>query len=59
MTRELLTAHEVADLIGMTPDWVYAQSRAGKIPTIRLGRYYRYRRESIEEWWRALETSPG
>jgi excisionase family DNA binding protein len=45
-----LTAEEVAELLGVTVAWVYAQSRAGAIPTVKLGRYYRYRREAIERW---------
>jgi excisionase family DNA binding protein len=54
----LMTAQEVAALLGLKTSWVYAQSRAGRIPTIRLGRYYRYRREAIEHWLSASET-PG
>lgn len=46
----LMTAEEVAELIGMRVDWVYAQSRKGLIPTVKLGRYRRYRREAIERW---------
>lgn len=53
----LLTAEEVAGMIGMTTDWVYAETRAGRIPHVRLGRYRRYRRESIEEWLSALEAA--
>jgi predicted DNA-binding transcriptional regulator AlpA len=30
--------------------WIYRQSRAGTIPTVKLGRYYRYRLEAIERW---------
>ncbi len=52
----LLTAEQVAVLIGMTPAWVYAQSRSGDIPTVTLGRYRRYRREAIEEWLVQLEV---
>lgn len=52
---ELLTAEEVADVLGMGVDWVYAQTRARKIPHIRLGRYRRYRRESIQAWLTELE----
>ncbi len=55
-TRMLLTAEEVADLIGMGVDWVYAESRGGRIPTVKLGRYRRYRREAIEAWLRQLEA---
>jgi excisionase family DNA binding protein len=56
--HELLTANEVASMLGVTPAWVYEQSRQGRIPTVTLGRYRRYRRESIEEWVRRMETGP-
>jgi hypothetical protein len=32
-------------MLGVTTDWVYAQSRRRRIPTITLGRYRRYRRD--------------
>jgi excisionase family DNA binding protein len=51
----LLTAEEVAELLGVTPAWVYEQSRAGRIPTVTLGRYRRYRREAIDLWIQELE----
>jgi hypothetical protein len=34
VTERLLTAEQVADLIGMSPDYVYALSRRGQIPTL-------------------------
>ena len=44
-------------MLGVTAGWVYAQSRANRIPTVKLGaRYYRYRREAIEEWVAAQEV---
>jgi excisionase family DNA binding protein len=46
----LLTAQDVAAMLGVPPSWVYSQTRAGAIPTVRLGRYYRYRHEVIEAW---------
>ncbi len=52
----LLTAGEVAALLGVPQTWVYEQSRAGRIPTVTLGRYRRYRREAIEAWLVELET---
>ena len=55
MTGRLLTAHEVAELLGVPASWVYEQSRSGRIPTVNLGRYRRYRREAIEDWLSALE----
>lgn len=56
MTR-LLTVEEVADRLGVTKDWVWAQARAGRIPHVRLGRYRRFREEAIEAWLQQLEQS--
>ena len=56
MTR-LLTVDEVADRLGVTKEWVWAQARAGRIPHVRLGRYRRFREEAIEEWLRQLEET--
>jgi excisionase family DNA binding protein len=54
MTR-LLTAQEVAERLGVTTAWVWAQTRAGRIPHVQLGRYRRFREETIEEWIGRLE----
>ena len=50
-----MSADEVAELLGVPKSWVYEQSRQGRIPTVRLGRYRRYRREAIEQWVQQLE----
>jgi excisionase family DNA binding protein len=55
--RELLTAEEVAALLGIGVDWVWEQARKGQIPHIRLGRYRRFRRQAIQEWLEAIEIS--
>jgi excisionase family DNA binding protein len=56
--ENLLTADEVAGLLRMTPAWVYAETRRNRIPHMRLGRYFRYRRSAIEAWIREIETGP-
>jgi hypothetical protein len=38
---KLLTAAEVARLLGVPTTGVYEQSRLGRIPTVTLGRYRR------------------
>lgn len=55
MSSSLMRAGEVADLLGVPTSWVYEQSRQGRIPTVTLGRYRRYRREAIEAWVERLE----
>ncbi len=50
MSVQLLTAEDVAAMLGMGTDWIYAQVRANRIPHVKLGRYVRFRAESIEQW---------
>ena len=56
METSLLTAQDVAAMLGVPASWVYAQSRTGHIPTVKLGRYYRYRRDAITAWIEAHES---
>jgi excisionase family DNA binding protein len=42
-TRPLLTAEELAAQVKVPVSWVYEQSRQGNIPTVRIGRYIRFR----------------
>jgi excisionase family DNA binding protein len=51
----LLTVDDVADRLGVTKDWVWAQTRAGRIPHVQLGRYRRFREEALEKWLDELE----
>jgi excisionase family DNA binding protein len=46
----LLTAQEVAQLLGVSAAWIYEASRRGRIPTVQLGRYKRYRFDAIIHW---------
>lgn len=52
----LLTVADVAERLGVTKEWVWAQARAGRIPHVQLGRYRRFREEAIDEWLRRLEA---
>ena len=58
MTK-LLTVEQVAERLGVTKDWVWAQARAGRIPHVRLGRYRRFREEALEQWVAELERLSG
>jgi excisionase family DNA binding protein len=52
---EYMTADELARRLHMTPAWVYNETRAGRIPHLKLRRYVRYRRSAILAWERANE----
>lgn len=56
MSERLLEAHEVAQMLGVEKSWVRSQSRAGRIPTVHLGRWRRYRPEAIREWIKQQES---
>ena len=51
----LMTADEVAHRWQVPKAHVYRLTRRGEIPTVKLGRYVRYRVESIEAWELAQE----
>jgi excisionase family DNA binding protein len=45
----LLTPDELADKLRIPVSWAYEQSRQGKIPTHRLGRYIRFDLQEVLE----------
>jgi excisionase family DNA binding protein len=53
--REYITADELARRLRVSTAWVYAETRAGRIPHIRLRRYVRYRSATIAAWERDRE----
>ena len=50
MSERLLTAAEVAELLSVPELWVRQESRADRLPHLRLGRYVRYEREAVLSW---------
>lgn len=50
MNDRLLTAAEVAELLAVPERWVRDASREGRIPHVPLGRYVRFRRETVLAW---------
>jgi excisionase family DNA binding protein len=52
VTDRLLTADQLAERWQVPKSQVYALTRRGEIPTVKLGKYYRYRRDVIEAFER-------
>ena len=48
--REVLTAREVGNLLRVHPTTVYKLVRQGKIPSFRIGSYWRFRTDQIACW---------
>lgn len=53
----LLNATEAAALLSVPESWVREQTRRGRFPHIRLGRYVRYRRDAVLVWIEAQERA--
>lgn len=56
--ERLLTAKEVAALLAVPESWVREATREGRLPHLKLGRYRRYQRPTIEAWLRAQQAGP-
>jgi excisionase family DNA binding protein len=52
----LLTAEQVAASWQVSRAHVYGLARSGRIPTVAIGRYYRFRLDALIEWERAGGT---
>lgn len=54
-SAQLLTAEQVAERWQVRTAQVYRLTRAGRLPAVRIGRYYRYRLAALE----AFEVEGG
>jgi hypothetical protein len=55
---ELLTASQMASILGVKESWLRSRARAGKLPVIVLGRYRRYDARAVRAAALALEAKP-
>jgi len=54
----LLSVDEVAAVLGVPRAFVYALSRRGELPTVRIGeRYVRYRAQTVSDWIAGQEST--
>jgi excisionase family DNA binding protein len=47
-SEKLLTAGELAECLGVPESWVRTEERAGRIPSVRLGKYVRFKLRDVE-----------
>jgi excisionase family DNA binding protein len=52
---ELLAATDVARLLGVKQTTVYRWCKEGELPCLKVGKHWRVRRESLEEFLRRSE----
>lgn len=50
--ERLLTVKELAEILAVPESWIYGHTAVGDIPTVRVGRYVRFRLGDVLQWLR-------
>jgi excisionase family DNA binding protein len=48
--EDLLTAHQLAEKLQVSADWIYDRASSGGMPSYRIGTIRRFRISEIEDW---------
>ena len=56
---DLLSIPELCQGLGMGKSWVYRRLRSGEIPSVKLGRSIKVRREDLEEYLESRRHWPS
>jgi len=48
--EHLLDTEEVAEILGAETKWVYRQAKARQIPSIKLGKYWKFSPSALQRW---------
>jgi excisionase family DNA binding protein len=58
MVEPMMTARQVAELLGVHENWVYDRAASGDLPSYKLGGTRRFRPEEIEVWLTTQRGAP-
>ena len=58
MLPQMMTADQVAQYLGWSPNYVRRLAREGRIPAVRLGAQWRFFADTIVEWVRQGQPPP-
>lgn len=50
--NDIMTVQEVAEYLRLNEMTVYRLAQEGKIPGLKIGRSWRFKKEVIDEWFR-------
>ncbi len=60
MSEPLLTARQIAELLGFSPATIVDWAESGKIPHFKIGRALRFREsEVVGDWLEARHVTPS
>ncbi len=49
MTR-IMNVGQVARYLGVVPDTIYRKARRGEIPAVKVGKVWRFPKETLDKW---------
>lgn len=55
---KLLSMQEVCEALGMGKSWTYRRIKSGEIPSVKLGRSIKVKREDLEEYLESRRYQP-
>jgi len=50
LTKEIMTAADLAEYLGFSKNWIYRKAEAGELPATRLGNRWRFKKSVIDDW---------
>ncbi len=58
VVTRIMNVDEVARYLGVVPDTIYRKARRGEIPAVKVGKMWRFPKETLDKWLNdaALET---
>ena len=58
IVTRIMNVDEVARYLRVVPDTIYRKARRGEIPAVKMGKVWRFPKETIDKWLNdaALET---
>ena len=48
--QKVLTVDQVARYLGVVPDTIYRRARRGEIPAVKMGKIWRFPKETLDKW---------
>ncbi|MFT7513561.1 MAG: excisionase family DNA binding protein [Candidatus Omnitrophota bacterium] len=53
-----LTVNEISNYLKLPEETVYKHARSGKLPAFKVGRYWRFKQEEIDQWVTMNSNNP-